>query len=245
MEAERTLKLVLEYDGTEFSGWQVQRNRRTVQGVLQEVLGGLLGELVRVIGAGRTDAGVHALGQVAHFRTHNPMPTWRIWRALDGLLPEDIAVREVAEAPPDFHARFSAKARRYRYCIYLRRRALGRQYGWLVPYKIDLARMGEAAGAILGRHDFRAFCIAASVPEPPFCTVSEATWTEGEDGLYFDIVADRFLHSMVRLLVGTMLEIGRGKLPPEVVGEALTLGDRGIVGPSAPAHGLCLMEVRY
>ncbi len=245
MRAERTLKLVLEYDGTYFSGWQVQKDMRTVQGVVQEVLGRVLGEPVRVVGAGRTDAGVHALGQVAHFKTRNPMPTGRILRALEGLLPEDVAVREVNEAPPDFHARFSAKARWYRYRIFRRRRALGRQYGWFVPYKLDLARMEKAAGGLLGRHDFRAFCIATSVPERPFCTVSEATWTEGEDELFFDIVADRFLHSMVRLLVGTMVEVGRGKLPPEAVEEALTSGERKLVGPSAPAYGLCLMEVRY
>ncbi|RKY59909.1 MAG: tRNA pseudouridine(38-40) synthase TruA [Candidatus Latescibacterota bacterium] len=241
----RNLKLTLEYDGTNFSGWQVQKEGRTVQGVLEEVLGRLLGERIRVVGAGRTDAGVHALGQVANFRTENPMPTERIERALDGLLPDDLAVREVAEVPPDFHARFSAKARRYRYNIYLRRRAVGRQYGWFVPYELDLRRMEKAAGAILGEHDFRAFCIASSAPKRPVCKVTEAGWSVGDGEVHFEVVADRFLHSMVRLLVGTMVEIGRGKLPVDAVEKALASGDRAFVGPSAPPCGLFLMEVMY
>lgn len=241
----RNLKLTLEYDGTGFSGWQVQRKERTVQGVLEEALGRLLGERIRVVGAGRTDAGVHALGQVANFKTENPMPAGRIERALEGMLPEDVAVRKVEEVPPDFHARFSAKARRYRYKIYLRRKAVGRQYGWFVPYKLDLRRMEEAAGEILGEHDFSAFCIASSVPERPICKVSEAGWSVGDGEVQFEMVADRFLHGMVRLLVGTMVEVGRGKLPVDAVGRALASGDRKFVGPSAPPCGLFLVEVMY
>lgn len=241
----RNLKLTLEYDGTNFSGWQVQKEGRTVQGVLEEALGRLLGERIRVVGAGRTDAGVHALGQVANFKTESLVPVGGIKMALNGLLPEDVAVREVAEVPPDFHARFSARTRRYRYNIYLRRRAVGRQYGWFVPYELELRRMEEAACAILGEHDFRAFCIASSVPKRSVCRVSEAGWSVGDGEVHFDIVADRFLHSMVRLLVGTMVEIGRGKLPVDVMGKALASGDKAFVGPSAPPCGLFLVEVMY
>lgn len=242
---ERNIKLIVEYDGTDFHGWQIQPGRRTVQGVLEEKLRTLLQEAVRPIGAGRTDAGVHAVGQVAHVRTHTGLSSDRIRHDLNSLLPEDIAVRDVEDVPLDFHARFDARSRRYRYCISRCRRAIGRKYSWYVSYNMDVERIREASSILLGRHDFTSFCVATSRPDRPFCTVTECQWTEEEEQIRLDITADRFLHSMVRVIVGTMVDVGRGRRSVEDVEAILRAKDRSQAGATAPAQGLCLMEVRY
>lgn len=241
----RNIKLTIEYDGTDFYGWQVQPGMRTVQGVLEEKLRTLLRRPVNLIGAGRTDAGVHALGQVANFHTDSPLDTESLWRGLNSLLPHDVVVHQVVEVPQGFHARFDAKARRYCYRIALRPRAIGRQYVWMVRYSLDLSKVEAASEPLLGRHDFTSFSTSDPEVKSFDCTVTELKWREEGEELVLDIEADRFLQAMVRTIVGTLVEVGRGKLPVDYVGYILEAKDRKLAGPTAPARGLCLMEVKY
>lgn len=241
----RTIRLTLEYDGTDFQGWQIQKDARTVQGELEKALHTLLKEEVRVVGAGRTDAGVHALGQVAHFRTQHTIPTEGLRKGLNALLPDDVVVLSAEEAPADFHARFSATGREYRYVIARRRRAVGRQYAYYWEGPLDLSAMQRAAEFILGERDFRAFCQAGAEVNHHRCEVRRAQWIDHGEELWFEIEANRFLHNMVRILVGTMLEIGRGFWPPEKMVELLQTGDRTQAGRTVPPHGLFLVAVRY
>jgi tRNA pseudouridine38-40 synthase len=217
-----------------------------VQGVLESALSQLLGQAIRVIGAGRTDTGVHAIGQVISFQTTNPLAEGTIRRGVNALLPGDVAAQEVREVPPDFHARFSATARTYSYTIWNAQtpRPLLRRIALWVDEPLDVAAMERAAAHIYGRHDFSAF------GRPPGRTaertVRRASWLRSEDGrLVFEIEADAFLRGMVRALVGTFLRVGRGKMSAEELGEALHSRDRARAGPAAAAHGLCLVGVSY
>ncbi|MBM3262493.1 MAG: tRNA pseudouridine(38-40) synthase TruA [candidate division Zixibacteria bacterium] len=241
----RTLALTLEYDGTDFLGWQIQASGRTVQAVLETALSILLREKVRTIAAGRTDAGVHALGQVAHFSTASSMSCYRLLRGLSGLLPPDVAVYAAQEIQATFHARYSAIERRYRYRILRRPGALQRRYVWQIRYPLDIAPMRRACAVLVGNHDFVSFCQTGSGEENTICDVHTLIWSEVEDELFLDISANRFLHHMVRTLVGTAVEIGRGRWTPEKMQEILEGKDRCLAGPTAPAAGLCLMRVVY
>lgn len=237
--------MIIEYDGADFYGWQVQPGMRTVQGVIEEKLKALLQRSVTLIAAGRTDSGVHALGQVANFHTDSPLDAKSIAKGLNSLLPNDVAVLEAVEVDGKFHARFDAKARRYRYRIARRRRAIGRQYAWTVGYPLDLSKIRKASELLLGRHDFASFSVFNPELKGFGCTITELNWREGSDELILDIEADRFLHAMVRTIVGTMVDVGRGKLPVDGVQKILEAKDRKLAGPTAPAKGLCLVEVKY
>ena len=241
----RNIRLVLEYDGTDFVGWQVQAKGRSVQGELEQKLEELLQEKVNVIGAGRTDAGVHARGQVANFRTATPRAIGEIHQALSALLPDDIVLRSTEEVSLDFHARFDTRERRYRYYITTEKLALHRQYSWYVSYPLDLGLLSQAAKLIEGQHDFEAFSKVDSGKNDFHCTVSCATWRM--EGLFrlFEISADHFLRGMVRALVGTMVDVARGSLTIEEFREILFEKDRRSVGMAAPAKGLFLEEVLY
>ena len=241
----RTLRLVIEYDGTHFAGWQSQKSDRTVQDALEQALYILLKEPVRLIGAGRTDAGTHALGQVAHFQTEALLPTDRLLRSLNGLLPPDIAVRAADEVPPDFHARYSATRKRYRYRIHQGKAAVNRTQVWTYHSALSLAPMAAAARSLCGERAFGAFCKQDPVPEHLTCHVFDAVWSQRGRELVFEIEANRFLRHMVRILVGTMVEIGRGTRPPEAIADLLASGDRTAAGATAPACGLCLLWVAY
>ena len=243
----RTLKLILEYDGTDFSGWQIQPGRRTVQGELERTLAKLMGEKVAVIGSGRTDAGVHARGQVASFQTASQRSPEVILRALNAGGDRDIAVREVVDLGEDseFHARFSAKSRIYEYRIIQGRSPLRRRYAWEVTYSLDLARMKQAAKCLVGKRDFTSFSSARAEAKTRICIVKNAGWHEEREGLVFRIEADRFLQAMVRSLVGTMVDIGRGRFKPNEMRRILMARDRSLAGKTAPAHGLCLVQVNY
>ncbi len=242
------LRLDIEFDGTDFVGWQRQAAGRSVQGELERALAILLRlPQVTVIGAGRTDAGVHARGMVANIRTDAPLPDLgRLQRGLVGLLPPDIAVQRVTEVSDDFHARFDARARRYHYHVSAVPLALERRSVWFLPEPLDLDRMNRAARPLLGEHDFAAFCKVKSEVDHHRCTLTEARWDQTDaDRLTFTVEANRFLHGMVRALVGTLVAVGRGKWPVEAPGEILASRDRRRAGQAAPAHGLSLDLVRY
>jgi tRNA pseudouridine38-40 synthase len=244
----RNIRLLLEYDGTRYHGWQRQADAATIQQTLEDALARLTGEAVAVIGSGRTDAGVHALGQVANFRTAGPLPLKAFHQGLNSLLPRDIAVLAATEAPPDFHARKSARAKTYEYRILNRPSPspLYYHYGWWIAQPLDLAAMKEAATILPGEHDFTAFRASGSDNHNPVRRVLAAAWRPHPGGwLRFTITATGFLRGMVRSLVGTMVEVGRDKAPAARLAELLAGGARQLAGPTAPPQGLYLVEVFY
>jgi tRNA pseudouridine38-40 synthase len=243
----KTIFLTVEYDGTDFVGWQIQPNGRSVQEVLETVLARVLGSPVRIHSAGRTDAGVHARGMTAHFETAADLPLAAYREGVNRLLPPDVAVREAAEAPEGFHARFDARGKWYRYAIYLapvRSPLLGRR-AWHLRASLDLAAMDRAAQDFVGRHDFAAFrsagCDARTTDREVYSVQME---NQGEL-LLIDVRGSGFLRNMVRVMVGTLVEIGMGRRPHTDVAYLLCQGCRQKAGRTAPAQGLCLMEVWY
>ncbi len=242
-----TFKLTLEYDGTNYHGWQIQPNLPTIQGTIEAAIRKVAQHDVDVIGAGRTDAGVHALGQVAHFSTTSQLMAEEWHRALNGLLPPDIAVLAVEQVPEAFHARFSAKSKLYRYQILTRvhRSALSRSKVLHYPHPLDLAAMQEAARALVGTHDFSSFQGSPTDTDNPVCTITHLTIEQFGDEIRCEVEANRLLKQMVRAIVGTLLEVGRGKLKAGDVAAILAAKDRTKAGPTAPAHGLYLVRVDY
>lgn len=242
----RTLRLDLEYDGTGFVGWQSQARGRTVQTELARALAALLREDAVPVGAGRTDTGTHALGQVAHIHTGTRLPVAQIQRALNSLLPPDVAVRAARDVGEAFHARYSARGKRYRYRISLAKRPLERNRVWTLPRRLDLAAIEAATAALPGTHSFRALCNAHPPPAHFDCRVSTATWERAGGELVFHIEADRFLRHMVRIAVGTLVEVGLGRRAPAGFADLLAGDrDRSAAGPTAPACGLCLVSIDY
>lgn len=241
----RNVRLLIEYDGTGFSGWQVQPGRRTVQGELETQLADLLGRAVRVTAAGRTDAGVHALGQVVNFRTQSQLEAVVFQRALNARLADDVLVLAAEDATPEFNARRHALARRYVYRIEYRSRAVGRGQAWVHRQELDLPAMREAAGHLPGTRDFTSFCIAASEKEDRICQLGECRWEAIPDGLQFWMEANRFLRGMVRSVVGTLVEVGRGARDVEEISTILDARNRSAAGATAPPQGLFLSSVRY
>ena len=247
MAGERTLRLVVEYEGTDFHGWQVQNDVRTVQGELEAAFAQMTGEVVRITGAGRTDAGVHALGQVASLRTTHPIDTGELLRGLNAITAPDVTVRSVEVAEEGFSARFSASGKLYRYRILNRREpsALRRRTCWHVRAPLDLEAMRGAAALLVGTHDFSAFRAADCVREDPTVTLERVDVVAREDEVVLQVRGPAFLKNMVRIIAGTLVEVGRGKLDAGAVGDALGTGDRSRAGPTAPALGLVLVEVAY
>ncbi len=242
-----TFKLVLEYDGTNYHGWQVQPNLPTIQGALEAAISRIAQHKANVTGAGRTDAGVHALGQVAHFSTTSRLTADEWQHALNGLLPPDIAVQSIEEVPESFHARYAAKAKLYRYRIFARvqRSALSRSKILHYPYPLDLDAMEVAARSLVGTHDFTSFQGSPTDNENPVCTLTKLTVDRFGDEVIFEAEGNRFLKQMVRAIVGTLLEVGRGKMQAGEVAGILAAKDRTKAGPTAPAHGLYLVKVDY
>jgi len=241
---ERTIKLILEYDGTRFFGWQVQPGKRTVQLVVEKALECILHHPVRLTVAGRTDSGVHATGQTAGFTTTSDMEPMRLERALNGVLPSDVSVIEVLDANPGFHARYDARSRTYRYTITDRKISIGRNYAWRVRYRLARELLEESTRCLSGKCDFRGFSKEGD-KEDYSTVVLKNRWTFQGNLMIFEITAVRFFHHSVRSIVGSAVEAGRGKEPPHLLKRILETGDRSLAGPTAPAHGLCLVHVDY
>ena len=242
-----TVRLVLEYDGSRYAGWQRQPDQTTIQETVETALLQLTQETVPVIGAGRTDAGVHALGQVASFRIQRQW-TPREWlRGLNARLPEDIAVRSAAIASDDFHARYAARGKLYEYRILNRgeRPAIDRTYLWHIHKPLDETAMKRAATHLVGSHDFSSFEGTLTDNEDPICDLRQLSLERHGDMMTIHAYADRFLKHMVRAIVGTLVEVGHGKRAPEALATVLTARDRTAAGRTAPPHGLFLLRVDY
>jgi tRNA pseudouridine38-40 synthase len=248
----RNLKLLLAYDGSDYSGWQVQTEASTIQGVLSIAIGRVTGERVLPQGSGRTDAGVHALGQVATFQTESPIPPENLVVALNDLLPAAIRVLEASEVPIDFHARKSARAKTYRYSIFRENICLPfrARYVWHYPYPLDESMMQEVAACIVGEHDFTSFAAVDAErgrdeEVSNVRRVFSSRWHREADELIYTIRGNGFLHHMVRNLVGTFLQVGKGTLYPSDMLRILAARSRSAAGATAPASGLCLVSVEY
>ena len=246
-EGKRRFRLIIEYDGTAYSGWQRQINGPSVQQALEEALCRLTGERVSAVGSSRTDAGVHALGLCAHFDSGTRIPPEKLAFALNTMLPDDVRVRESGLAPEGFHARYSACAKAYRYCFYNARhdRAVGRQFSCHVPLPLDAARMHEEAQALLGTHDFAAFAASGSVARSTVRTIYRAQVVRRGDEVLLTVLGDGFLYNMVRIIAGTLMETGTGKRAGGAIEEALATHDRLALGQTAPAKGLTLLAALY
>jgi tRNA pseudouridine38-40 synthase len=241
----RNIKLIIEYDGTDFLGWQIQKEGRTVQQVIKDVLEKLMNGSVNLIGAGRTDSGVHARGQVANFITQSDRELRIIKRALNDLLPEDIRIHDVSEAPLNFNSRYDATERTYRYYISLSQKALNRKYSLFCYYKLDFDLLNQCGEYIKTVNNFKSFCYSKSEVKHHLCKIANAFWIKNGDEIIFEISANRFLHGMVRSLTGTMLDVSRGKISYEYFKEIFDKQDRRFATKSVPPQGLVLENVKY
>ncbi|MBT3606189.1 MAG: tRNA pseudouridine(38-40) synthase TruA [Candidatus Latescibacteria bacterium] len=241
----RNIRLLVEYDGTHFHGWQIQPEQRTVQGEIQARLSKLFNESISVTASGRTDTGVHALGQVVNFEAPREITDKQLFQSLSSMLPPDIAIRKIDTVSPAFHARFDALQRFYFYRLSYTKTPFERYYTWYMHKKLDINTLNRAAQYLVGRHDFTSFCVAAHEKENRICEIYNSHWTEEEDGLVYHISGNRFLRSMVRSIVGTIVGMGRGVLSADGMPEILKAQDRQCAGESAPPCGLFLDKVVY
>ncbi len=243
----KNYKLIIEYDGSRYYGWQRQPGHNTIQGKVENILSILCGKEIEVIGAGRTDAGVHARGMAANAFMDTPLSAEEIRDYLNRYLPDDIAVREVREASPRFHARYNAIGKTYRYTCFDGpvKSVFDRKYYTPLCEAPDLERMRRAARILEGEHDFRNFCVNPRMKKSTVRRVDRIEIEREGDYLLFTVHGTGFLQNMVRIMVGTLLEVGFGRMEPEQVREALEARERQKAGPTAPAQGLCLLSVDY
>ncbi len=243
----RNIKLTIEYDGSSYAGWQRQKNAMTVQQKLEESLEKLCGEPVNVIGSGRTDSGVHARGQVSNFKTSSTIPPERYSYALNSMLPSDIRINCSKEVPMDFHARFSATGKKYRYSIINNTHgtAIDRQYLHHVSSPLDIQAMKEAAKIFEGTHDYAGFMATGSPVKSTVRTIYESKLIQDGSLLHFTVTGNGFLYNMVRIMAGTLIDVGKGKISANVIPDIIAYRKREKVGATAPANGLFLEEVYY
>ncbi|MBS4197896.1 tRNA pseudouridine(38-40) synthase TruA [Lederbergia citri] len=241
-------KGIVAYDGSGFSGYQIQPNGRTVQEELEKALGKMhKGAEVSIVASGRTDAGVHAKGQVIHFDSTLQLPSERWVKALNGLLPGDISLMQVDSVSSDFHARFDASGKTYKYVVYTGsvRDPFKRHYAAHHPYKLDIEKVKKASECLIGTHDYTSFCSAKTDMDNKVRTVSKISIEQKDDEIVFTFTGNGFLYNMVRIMVGTMLDVGTGKIEVESIPAILAGRDRTLAGKTAPAEGLYLWEVYY
>ena len=244
----KRVKCTLSYDGTNFHGYQVQVNKRTVQAELEQALQKLhKGEHIKTVASGRTDAGVHAYGQVVHFDSSLYIPTDRWPYALNAVLPDDIVVKKAELVNDDFHARFSVEKKEYRYIIHRSKQVdvFRRLYSYHYPYPLDINKIKEAMKLFQGTHDFTSFCSARTEVENKVRTIYEMDCIENGDELVFTLVGNGFLYNMVRIIVGTLLEVGQGKITPDSITDIIKAQNREKAGKTVPGHGLYLWKVYY
>ena len=242
------VKLIIEYDGTNYAGWQSQNNAVGVQQKIEAAFFRLTGRQTAVTGAGRTDSGVHALGQCAHADVETTIPAEKLCYALNAILPDDIRIRESTEVSEDFHARRSAKGKHYRYTIFNAPQAcaIERDYRAHIRYPLDVEKMREAAGYIKGEHDFKCFQAAGSTPvKTTVRTITALEIKKQGDVITIDVFGTGFLYNMVRIIAGTLIEVGSGKKSPGSLEEIINSKNRDNAGPTAPAKGLTLVKVFY
>jgi len=245
--AKRRLKLILSYDGAAYHGWQRQPGLPTIQQTVETAVARLCNTCAEVVGSSRTDAGVHALGQVAHFDIDTPVPTANFTKALNNLLPHDIAILTAEDAPGDFDAISDTKTKLYRYMIYTApvRPVMDIRYCWHRPGDLDAHAMNRAAKLLLGKKDFKSFATASDTRQSSIRTITHCSVMKEESWIYIDIAADGFLYNMVRNITGTPTEIGRGRWQPEMITEILKAKDRSAAGPITPPQGLTLLRIQY
>ncbi len=243
----RRIKLVVAYDGTEYCGFQVQNNGPTIEGELNKVLSELFKEDIRVIGASRTDSGVHAYCNVAVFDTQARMPAEKMVYAINQRLPEDIRVQESSEVAADFHPRHTDSRKTYEYRIYNAavQNPMKRRYALWNYYKLDVEKMKEAAAYLVGEHDFKSFCSADTQVESTVRTVYEVAVTQSGEDIVISVSGNGFLYNMVRIIAGTLLEVGKGRIEPNEMPRILVAKNRQASGPTAPPHGLTLVKYEF
>lgn len=243
----KRVKLVIAYDGTRYHGWQLQPGEPTVEGYINKALSELLGEEIAVIGASRTDSGVHARGNVAVFDTESRIPAEKLCYAINVRLPEDIRVQQSMEVEPDFHPRRVKSQKTYEYHILNRRIALPteRLYSEFIYYPLDIQAMQKATQYLVGEHDFRSFCSVKTQAESTVRRIYQLEAMQNGDNITISVTGSGFLYNMVRIIAGTLIEVGRGAYPPEQVKVILTGCNRSLAGPTAPAKGLVLVGIEY
>ena len=239
----------IDYDGTSFSGWQRQPKAITVQAEVEDTFSKLCGEAISIVGCGRTDAGVHAIGYLFHFDvSKNLIDLGQFMYKANKILPDSIVVQEIFAVSGDFHARFDALSRSYVYKMHLGKHAFLNHYSFAYPYRasdIDIDKLNEAAALLLGKHDFTPFCKTGSDVGTHFCTLTKSSWVQEDQRLEYHVSADRFLRGMIRLIVGMCLNHSRGKLQLDEVRSALQAGERLSLDWSVPGHGLTLKDIQY
>lgn len=247
MEARKRIRLWVAYDGTNYHGWQIQKNGITIESELNRAISDLLGEEIQVIGASRTDSGVHALGNVAVFDTDSPIPAGKYAYAINARLPEDIRVTKSEEVPKDWHPRKCESRKTYEYRIFLGEilQPVKRLYCHHVYRPLDVEAMQRAASFLMGEHDFKSFCQETVQVESTVRTLYEASVLQSGEELVIRVTGNGFLYNMVRIIVGTLLEVGYGRLAPETIPQILDKKDRSAAGPTAPAKGLTLVKYEF
>ncbi len=250
----RNIKLIIAYDGTNYAGWQSQpisrknsSKTKTIQKTIESILSRVLQEKVVLIASGRTDAGVHAHAQTANFKTHNSISLKKLKKALNGLLPEDIVVKSIASIRTDFHARFNCISKHYRYAILNRTYSdpFLRKYVYFYPFFLDVSTMKKEAKCLVGRHDFSCFQASDKIKKNAVREIKKVLVKRSNDFILIDVIADGFVYNMVRNIVGTLIEIGRGRFQKGFVRMLLSEKNRNLAGPTAPACGLMLWKVNY